>query len=143
MSAHVIPRSLPEDNKSTIMVVTVSAGLMIIVMGIIGYVMFVAKPRPARNNVIVGRPVRSDSNVGRTTLHYTNGSWEHFPETPVNQGYAVEYLRFILQRARGVTGRDNAPDGEAQNGDQNQNASGHGQNSGGQGHNSGGHNGTA
>ncbi|KAJ4321295.1 hypothetical protein N0V84_005429 [Fusarium piperis] len=139
MSAHVIPRSLPENNNSTIMVVTVSAGLMLILMGIIGYVLFIAKPRTARNrNVIVGRPVPNDANTARTTLHYTNGSWEHFPQTPINQGFAVEYLRHILQRARGAVGRDRAPDGEAQNSDQNQNvgaqqqhnANGHGQTSG-------------
>lgn len=143
MSARVMPRSLPEDNNSTIMVVTVSAGLMLIVMGIIGYVIFIAKPRPAHGNASDntngGGPARN--NLGRVrTLHYTNGSWERFPDTPINRGYAVEYLRYILERARAVTGRDRASDNEAQGNGENQNAgaqqdaNGHGQTSGVQGH---------
>ncbi|UPK93355.1 hypothetical protein LCI18_004290 [Fusarium solani-melongenae] len=133
MSVHVMPRSVPEDNNSTIMVVTVSAGLMLIVMGIIGYVIFVAKPRPVRDNANDnangGRPARNGANPVRT-LHYTNGPWERFPQAPITEGFAVQYLRYILQRARAVTGRDRAPDNEAQD----QNANGHGQTSGGQGH---------
>ncbi|RSL64812.1 hypothetical protein CEP54_004512 [Fusarium duplospermum] len=153
MSIHVVSRSLPEDNNSTIMVVTVSAGLMLIVTGLIGYVIFVAKPRSVRNNNVAnaangGRPVRNGTNPVRT-LHYTNGSWERFPQAPISQGYAVQYLRHILQRARAITGRDRAPDNEAQANGQNENAgaqqhdnaAGHGQNSGGQGHDSGGHGG--
>ncbi|KAJ4249566.1 hypothetical protein NW757_007590 [Fusarium falciforme] len=117
MSVHVMPRSLPEDNNSTIMVVTVSAGLMLIVMGIIGYVIFVAKPRPVRDNA-------NDNANGANpirTLYYTNGSWERFPQAPISEGFAVQYLRYILQRARAVTGRDRAPDNEAQDNDENQN----------------------
>lgn len=150
MSIHVVPRSLPEDNNSTIMVVTVSAALVLIVSGLIGYVIFVAKPRSVRNNNVAnaGRPVRNGTNPVRT-LHYTNGSWERFPQAPISQGYAVQYLRHILQRARAITGRDRAPDNEAQTNGQNgnagaqqhDNAAGHGQNSGGQGHDSGGHDG--
>ncbi|KAL2681229.1 hypothetical protein Neosp_008837 [[Neocosmospora] mangrovei] len=128
MSAHVTPRSLPEDNNSTIMVVTVSAGLMVIVMGIIGYVVFVAKPRPVRPTVNAnvnanannGRPARVDGPV--RTLHYTNGSWERFPQAPIREGFAVQYLRWILERARAVTGRDRAPDNEAQGNGENQDA---------------------
>ncbi|KAJ4196066.1 hypothetical protein NW767_009525 [Fusarium falciforme] len=145
MSVHVMPRSLPEDNNSTIMVVTVSAGLMLIVMGIIGYVIFVAKPRPVRDNANDNangdRPARNGANPIRT-LYYTNGSWERFPQAPISEGFAVQYLRYIIQRARAVTGRDRAPDNEAQDNDENQNvgaqqqqnANGHGQNPGGQGH---------
>ncbi|KAI8715113.1 hypothetical protein NCS52_01018300 [Fusarium sp. LHS14.1] len=128
MSVHVMPRSLPEDNNSTIMVVTVSAGLMVIVMGIIGYVVFVAKPRPVRTiaNVNVnanannGPPARVDGPV--RTLHYTNGSWERFPQAPITEGFAIQYLRWILERARAVTGRDRASDNEAQGNGENQNA---------------------
>lgn len=129
MSVHVMPRSLPEDNNSTIMVVTVSAGLMVIVMGIIGYVAFVAKPRPVRNNdnANVGGPARNNGRPARTdgpvrTLHYTNGSWERFPQAPIREGFAIQYLRWILERARAVTGRDRAPDNEAQGNGENQDA---------------------
>ncbi|KAM6519168.1 hypothetical protein FALCPG4_012817 [Fusarium falciforme] len=121
MSVHVMPRSLPEDNNSTIMVVTVSAGLMLIVMGIIGYVIFVAKPRPVRDNANDnangGRPARNGANPIRT-LYYTNGSWERFPPG---------------SHQRGFCSQDND---ENQNvgAQQQQNANGHGQNPGGQGH---------
>ncbi|RSL91102.1 hypothetical protein CEP52_014354 [Fusarium oligoseptatum] len=151
MSIQIVSRSLPEDKNSSMMVVTVSAIMVLIVSGLIGYVIFVARPRPIHNVNAAngGRPVRNNANNPVRTLHYTNGSWERFPQAPISQGFAVQYLRHILQRARAITGRDRAPDNEAQDNRQNQNTgaqqhdnvAGHGQNSGGQGHDSGGHDG--
>ncbi|KAM0421517.1 hypothetical protein ACHAPT_010691 [Fusarium lateritium] len=150
MSAPIKPRYLDgNDSKNTIMVVTVSAVLLLIVIGILFYVTSVAGPGPVYANANNGHAAHNGVNANGVNANRANGTNnangadERDPDA-LHQGFAAEYLRFILQRARAAAGRHRAPDNEGQNADQpqnagnhHQNANGHGQNSGAQGHDSG------